>query len=265
MAASVLQVTLAAAVAALARGTAGGPGTEDAAELVQLGAFVVRQGADPCQCLSWRDVYAGHGLECGAGQELVWAGGPASKPSLGEEFCTRFYEKVSGNFCTQLYFSKQRTEQWCYVSSACTALNGGGAAGALKWKQCTPGRDTMLGEMTPEQVHKVAEAENMDPGLVLKMSYPVYEQGLRWLQVKRCIAGDASADCAALEKVRAAGKPMIFDSQDGHPPFGLVNGSLAVESHFSPWFYLTISKNFQDLWKSPWKMNDYTCLDGCAQ
>jgi len=263
MVASVLRISLATAVAAFTRGTAS-PSQEDVTELVQVGALVDRHGADACQCLSWKDVYANHGLECGAGQELIWAGGMTSKPSLGEEFCTRFYEKLSGNFCTQLYFSKQRTEQWCYVSSACTALNGGGAAGVLKWKQCTPGQDTMLGEMTPEEVHKVAEAENKDPGLVLKMSYPLYEQGLRWPQVRKCIDGDASADCATLKEIRATGKPMIFDSLDGHPPFGVVNGSLAIESHFTPWFYLTMIKNSNDLWESPWKMNDYTCVDGCS-
>jgi len=261
MAASLVRLSVAAALLGAAAAQAA---QEDAAALLQVGASVERS-EDACKCLVWKDVYSQHGVECGAGQELTWAGGMDTKPFLGEEFCSHFYEKVSHSLCVNLHFNEQRSEQWCYVSPECEALNGGGAVGSLKWKQCTPGQDLMLGQMAPEEVHGVAVSDNKDAGLILKMAYPIYQAEMKWPAVKECLADMGGEGCTTLQSVQAAGKPMIFDSEDGHPPFGVVVGSKALESHFTPWFFQTVKSKVEDLWISPGKMNDYECVSGCSQ
>jgi len=262
MVATLVRLWLVAACLAIASAS---PSLEDETALLQTGTAVQRSGVSACQCLSWKEVYSKHGVECGAGQELAFAGGLSMKPLLGMEFCTHFYEKLSGSFCTNLHFNEQRTEQWCYVSSACQALNGGGAVGSLKWKQCTVGQDAMLGEMTPEQVHQVAVAEDKDAGLVLKMAYPLYKQGLHWPDVLKCLGGGAGGPkCDALRAVQAMKRPVIFDSVDGHPPFGVVNGSRAFEARFTAWFFKTDQADPSLLFKHPGKMNEVSCVAGCS-
>mmetsp|Transcript_111216 Transcript_111216/g.325296 ORF Transcript_111216/g.325296 Transcript_111216/m.325296 type:complete len:116 (+) Transcript_111216:626-973(+) len=110
------------------------------------------------------------------------------KPMIGRVFCTH-YEKIWGSFCTNLHFAGESTEQWCYVSSSCTALKGGEAEGSVKWKVRTPGQDTLLGEMTPEHLHWVAMTEGNDAGLLLKMAYSMSRQGLNCASPRalRCV------------------------------------------------------------------------------
>mmetsp|Transcript_11628 Transcript_11628/g.23572 ORF Transcript_11628/g.23572 Transcript_11628/m.23572 type:complete len:129 (+) Transcript_11628:1-387(+) len=127
---------------------------------------------------------------------------------------------------------------------------------------CTPEAETMLGEMAPEEVHKVAEAEKLDPGLVLKMAYPLYQEGLKWPDVKPCLTGWKRPACSKLAEIQALKTPMIFDSEDGHPPFGVVVGERAYESHFSTWLYHTLRKG-GDPWANPSRMNEYECVAGC--
>uniref|UniRef100_A0A7S1PVR3 Subtilisin n=1 Tax=Alexandrium catenella TaxID=2925 RepID=A0A7S1PVR3_ALECA len=237
----------------------------DELALLQSGATVGR--ADACKCLSWKDVYANHGVECGQGPELTFAGGYRAKPMVGEEFCTKWYERISGNFCTQLHFGEQRDEQWCYVSSECQAATVGGTVGDVKWKLCKPDADTMLGQMSPQQLHEIAVTENKDPGLVFKMAYPVVKKDnevQNWPGAKACLKRPNGRKCETIKAAQDFGKPLIFDSKDGHPPFGAIIGRKAYESHFTPWFYQTFLDQ-TTLWKSPFKMNEYTCVHGCSR
>lgn len=69
--------------------------------------------------------------------------------------------------------------------------------------------------------------------------------------------------CADLKAIQATGKPMIFDSGDGHPPSGVVIGSKVVEPHFSQCFY-DLQSSGGDVFSSPEKMNQYECVVGCG-
>jgi hypothetical protein len=247
----------------------------DAQSLVQMEVGRHRPAAsssDACTCMSWRSVYQDHAISCGQGQELTFAGGMPAFPAVGQEFCVNFYTQVMGNFCTQQMFSSSSRDQWCYVSSACQQLNGGlPVSDSVSWKMCQDGVDRTLRSMQPELVELVSKHENRDAGLMLKMAYPISHQGLFWPDVKAFITGDttqnplmAATVNTTLTSIQASGQPMIFDSHDGHPPFGVVYGQKVVESHFSQWFYDGIAKPGFDFHGSMGHMNEYTCLAGCT-
>uniref|UniRef100_A0A7S1WGD2 Uncharacterized protein n=1 Tax=Alexandrium catenella TaxID=2925 RepID=A0A7S1WGD2_ALECA len=261
---------LLAAIASTCSASAGDPG--DSATLLQLDATVGHAKEDACECLVWKDVYQKHGLECGKGKELTFAGGYEAKAEYGDTFCTKFYEKLSGNYCAQLHWGQQREEQWCYVSKACTSfdIGMGGNAGPVKWKQCTPGKDKMLGRMPLEEIYNLSVAEMVDFSMFAKMSYPVYKTwGLIWPAVHICAVNpsETGEKCIATREVQAGGQPMIFDSKTGSTPFGMVYGDKAYEIRFTKWFYgnalrhpdrLAIPENVV-------KATEYECVAGCGQ
>lgn len=267
-----LRAALAAAVATVAAAAAslGADGVDDSS-LLQVATSLDqhRASANNCNCLTWKDVYKSHGVVCGMGQELLEFGGMVMKPVVGEEFCTKFYEKLSGNFCTQLHYSTDRKEQWCYVSSQCQALNGGAplSGTSVSWKQCTAQEDRMLLEMAPSEVLKLAQAEDKDAGLMIKMAYPLYTAGIKWPDVQATLLGhNGQVDPTTksiLEGIQANSTPTIFDSSDGHPPFGVIAGNQIYEVHFSDWFW-AMSMAKKDIWTAPGKINTYQCVSGCA-
>lgn len=265
MARALVRLSLVAA-AASAAAVAG-----DELSLLQVDAIAARADDDACKCLSWKGVYANQtnqSLACGkGGPELDFIGGHGMKVLVSEEFCKKFYEKLSGNFCTQLYFGEQRGEQWCYVSPECQDASVVKSVGSFKWKQCKPETDTMLAEMSPEQLYELAVSENKDPSLLLKMAYPVYKKEgkhpLDWQAVKACLKKPSGHGCGGVQGVQQFGQPVIFDSKDGHPPFGVIVGSKAYETHFTPWFYATVL-NQTALWSTPHKMSAYKCVHGCT-
>mmetsp|Transcript_77170 Transcript_77170/g.226357 ORF Transcript_77170/g.226357 Transcript_77170/m.226357 type:complete len:252 (-) Transcript_77170:109-864(-) len=241
---------------AAAAGTAAATSSihSDAAALVQVGASLEpKPGA--CECLSWKDVYAEHGVKCGDGQEV------SHVAAAFDVVCPDFYEKVSGNFCTNLHMFTKRTEQWCYVSSACRSLNGGGRVNeGVHWKTCKPGKDTMLSEMTLEELNDLAQREGRDPAAFMAMAYPMYE-GLSWQDIQKCFTDNSGDGCAALKAVQATGKPTFFNSQLWHgPPYGVVIGSKAVECRFTDyyWHFTGTREEF-----SFNHMNEYVCVAGC--
>lgn len=257
---ALFRLSLAAAAAGVAAAAGAG---EDAAALLQVSAALERES---CECMNWDEVYAKHGHACGEkGPELEFAGmGAWAKVFIGQEFCTHFYEKYAGNRCTQLHFGKENTTSWCYVSPTCGKLNGGAQVGNVSWKICQLDIDLTLGDYGPEELYSVAEKAKLDAGLMMKMSYPVYQQGLKWPAVMACLNGTSAnaTECAMLKEVQATRMPMIFDSLDGHPPFGVVTNTEAWETHFSAWFREQQAKK-ADIWTEPWKMCEYVCVAGC--
>lgn len=237
---------------------------QDSQSLLQ--STISRHQTDACTCLSWKDVYANHGVKCGEGQELTFAGGMDAYASVGQEFCVNFYEKVTSNVCVNQMFGSNRLEQWCYVSSGCpesvSKINGG----EISWKTCDANKDKTLGSMTPDEVHQWSKDENKDAGLVLKMAYPI-SQDLHWPDIKAALEKPQEAServTAALQKAKDSNQHVIYDSWGGHPPFGVVYGSTIVESHFSAWVFEQLAKG-GDLFSAPGKMNDFECLQGCKE
>lgn len=254
-------------------GTSGA--TEDITEMLQSSKQAM--DVDACSCLSWQSIYANHSIECGnQGQELVFAGNAAF---LKNEFCTHWYERIHSNYCTQHMFGKQDATQWCYVSSSCEELNGGAKIEGkdVSWKKCAKERDPMLGSLSPAELYKWAQEEDMDAGLALKMAYPVWLEGnLKYPNIKpffgvRRTAFEAfthSFDKKAkkfhdkLAELRRSGEPMIFDSKSGHPPFAVVLGSQVTEAHFSAWAKQMFVKG-KDPFEHPGQMNEFECVAGC--
>jgi len=147
-----------------------------------------------CSCIPWADVYKTYDVSCGQGLELFsWiistnmtalsASDPllyALKSKLGRIYCEHFFEKFSMNFCVNEKFmvtpneaDKWYSGQWCYVSSECTQLHGGGHLPGTRanWKVCQAGKDKLLRDMAPAHLFDLARELNVDAGFMTGMSY----------------------------------------------------------------------------------------------
>merc|ERR1719436_740711 len=113
------------------------------------------------------------------------------------------------------------------------------------WKKCSPGQDRLLGEMTPDELNKVKGDENLNLGLLTKMAYPIWAK-TKWPEVKGFFLAPEGAEAAALspelrgelQQVIDAGRPMVFNSKDGHPPFVIVWGKKVYEVLHSTDYYM---------------------------
>merc|ERR1719436_1942936 len=90
---------------------------------------------DPCECQNWRQLYNTSGVNCGDGMELT---DTMLQVLPDHEFCTdaeghpgsAFYKMQDHKMCIKKQKSKGpggMLGDWCYVSSACTALGSGRA------------------------------------------------------------------------------------------------------------------------------------------
>jgi len=204
-----------AALVALAASASGAPSSSSA------------EGA--CKCLNWKDVYDSARVVCGEGLELYEIIKPRTNLSLAEasfswiplgfqhyEYCTTFFRRMDNNHCVNVAMHPYGTsdwtgEQWCYVSSECTELNGGQpvsqkesyawalnwlaklplptflqhpiasglsalhspqpVARDLSWKLCTRGQDSRLRDMAPKEVLELARSMDSVIGFVTKIAY----------------------------------------------------------------------------------------------
>lgn len=237
---------------------------QDAEALLQVGATVEGSDAKGCGCLKWEHVYTKLGAKCGDGRELpLTSTDEQNKSAIFQKFCMGFYNKLYGAFCPNIYFETQRTEQWCYVSAECEVLNGGGAAGGLKWKVCTA-KDALMRAKTPQQLMKLIKGQNKDAGLVLKLAFPTYEGGLEWPDVQKCLkgAGDEKK-CAEFERVQAAKNPMVFNSNASTPPFGFITDKSVMELHYNEASQKALDRG-EDLSSYPGQLSDFVCRSGCS-
>lgn len=154
----------------------------------------------------------------------------------GQEFCHNFYMSLQGNMCVNRNLGAD-FGQWCYVSSQCTALNNGEPGHPLNMKLCTA-EDNNLRSNSPRQLASIAHSQNLDLGLLHKMSYPVSSHF--WPEVSAFwgINGTASDLAPSLRKemedIAATGRPHSFDvATDHHPPHRIVVGQTVFAVHFS--------------------------------
>lgn len=93
--------------------------------------------ADACGCLNWKDVY-NFRVECTAGAGYEFFNDTLSNQtnnitrneSLSMDWlifnrCPNAFELIDDNFCVNQEFVSQKSQTWCWVSSACTELGGG--------------------------------------------------------------------------------------------------------------------------------------------
>jgi len=222
-----------------------------------------------CSCLNWKQAYQRDATRCGLSNEFYFATSqhaPSSsamlatlKGMMGGEFCDRFYQTLDDNFCVNVNMGDDRG-QWCYVSAACaegTAVPGA----ALSWKQCGA-QDTQLRDFTPTRLSAFAADNNLDLGLLHKMSYPLY-QGHLWGDVEAFwgLGGKSASSMlpAVRQEIQAivdSGKPYSFDTaEDNHPPHRIVVGRTVYAVSSSP----TASMDHPGSW------NALTCVSGCDQ
>jgi hypothetical protein len=148
---------------------------------------------DACSCLNWKETYSG-GVTCGRTEEFHPESHQAYEDSesgfkvleavLGDKYCTKFYEKLDGNYCVNVNIGKDEG-QWCFVDSSCSDLNGGGPVNqsSLNYKMCGTG-DAMLRDSSPEALAELATSAHLDLAFVFSMSYPKYEEnGKLWKDV----------------------------------------------------------------------------------
>lgn len=208
-----------------------------------------REG-DACTCLPWVGVYKNLGVKCGS----VFEG-------EGVEMCGTFFEALPSNFCFNVQQGRDRG-QWCYVRSACGRLGGGRALGngsRVSWKMCSEEHDDMSRELTVEFLLGWAERNDIMPALLMKQAYPVWENR-SWEDVKGFFAaGDNhTIDLAAFPEdlrgeVNSAmnnGTPVVFDSKDHHPPFGILEGTKIFQATIDVGYL----KRAGNMWRHPYRM-----------
>lgn len=214
---------------------------------------------DPCTCLRWEGVYRDLGVRCGS----VFEGG-------GVEMCTTFFEAIPSNFCFNVQQGPDHG-QWCYVRAACERLGGGGVLGSapgVSWKMCDAGHDDMSREMTVEFLLGWAAQNDIMPALLMKEAYPTWE-GRSWEQVRGYFAaGDNhTIDLAAFpEDLRGEvssaminGTPAVFDSEDHHPPFGILEGAKIFEVITDEEYVRSAGS---DVWTHPYRLNSVELMNG---
>jgi len=197
--------------------------------------LVKQHQGSSCDCMTWKDVYANHGVKCGAGgefQPIVSKGLSLSlaQQVVGAEFCGKLFERIPDNFCINNDFI-YNPSQWCYVSSACSTATPVKGRKHVSVKTCGEG-DKMLMDYSFDELYNLTkpDKENLDIGLVAQYAWK-YWTADKWPAVESEIMnGPTRSD---LKEMVASNKPVFISSTSGHPPFHLVKGNRVEEIHFT--------------------------------
>lgn len=197
-----------------------------------------------CICRNWKETYQSGVVSCGAGQEFYFKTKKSSPKSdqlngamvgLKASICDEFYETLDHGDCVNLNVGKDKG-QWCYVDAECPDLHGGGPVPGtpLSWKLCQPGQDAMFRDFTPEQLYTIAQQDDLDLGLLHKMSYPLSKawEDKRFPEVQAFWGvGNETGESLPvwlredMQKIVDTGKPYSFDnSLDERVPHTIVQG-----------------------------------------
>jgi len=217
--------------------------------------------ADPCTCLGWEDAFSNYGVNCSS---LFVRGMGFACPSM--------LERTSYNVCVNQGIGSgnmarvKRLPQHCLVSSACTKLNGGSRlSNTIAKKFCTP-EDPRLQDIPIQSLLTGASKLGWEQGRAIKMAYETPTLDVKWTDSVKYfllgIIGLSVEEMAALNKLRASGKPTVIDSESTLPPFGLVNGTEAYEVIFDPDAIAKAAASGVDLAKQQVGLTTVTRLDG---
>jgi len=227
-------------------------------------AVTLRSEADACQCLNWKETFAGGLVQCGQGFEFTRAlGYPEAKygtaeewlkvpqdegtlkflqGAMGGEFCESFYKRFDDTKCARTAMDSSPTEwygrSWCYVSKDCgSAMPVAGSQ--VSAKLCEEGKDSMLSDMNPKELMAYGAKMGFSvPGYFVKVSYPVD---------RSFFYGEAltSKSKTRLEEIKASGKPVLVDKIDEHQDKMIIVGN---ETFVVPNSY-----------------EGFKCVEGCAE
>jgi hypothetical protein len=232
-----------------------------------------------CSCLEWKDAYyhVPYNLQCGSGFEFAFLDNQKEMPvqpildayneNLG--MCVLFFKRIEGNSCINVNMGYDYG-QWCYVmSSECSELNGGQVMEAnplLSTKKCKQGEDRMLRDLSPKELSDKARQEDLDLGLLMKMSYVLWDHGT-WDEVETFWGfGEKSMNDFAKEydgellyKVKGIaddGIPYVYDvTENHHPPHRVTVGMTVYSVEPNP--------NLGNLYH-PGQWNVLKCLTNCT-
>jgi len=240
---------------------------------VPLSAFSVFFKRDrPCECLNWAVVYKKKGAICGQGHELSFQITTGTTPWLakimhGEDVCHNFFHRINDNSCMNVVMAndpdKWYSGQWCYVSKECPQAQPTNGSSLVAAKLCTPGVDPMLRDRSPEELHRWANGNNLDMGLVVRMAYPV-ESEAKWPLVKAYFGQESdvaskAVNASVLAKLKAlqeSGRPIVLDSHNRHLPYAVVTGSKA---------FLLEKDAVNMVSGQPFTFTSWKCVKGCIR
>jgi len=259
------------APAAASRDAAGvSDSSEECMSLLQTGNAVhLDNGAADCSCLNWKQAYQSSKTTCGVSNEYYFLTeehaleDSAKLEHLnkysGQEFCHNFFETLDNDYCVNVNIGKDHG-QWCYVSTAC-AQGAKVPTASVSWKQCNA-QDTRLREYTPEELSIFALDNDLELGLLHKLSYPVYK-GHVWKDVEAFWGwGSESVSLMPaslrreMQEIADSGKPFSFDTAENqHPPHRIVVGMTVYSVDYSP----TMDGDH------PGTYCVLSCVSGCSQ
>jgi len=192
--------------------------------------------ASSCSCMNWKEVYASKLSVCGRANEfLPHPRLPETQQqfrkdvsAMGPEFCDRFFTHLDNRKCVNMNMGPDRG-QWCYVSQTCAQAEKVPLS-AVSWKNCSA-QDLLFRDATPIELAAYAHANNLDLGLLHKLSYPLYTEHM-WSDVEM-FWGFGSSPISSMpaelrqemQQIVDSGKPYSFDTAaDKHPPHRIVVG-----------------------------------------
>lgn len=194
-------------------------------------------GLAACPCLNWRDLYRHQNVTCGQSYELSTFGiGPVkggfskqwrdAPKEVFHAWCTEFFHKINDNYCVKFGIDAQELA-WCYTSPLCSGLGNtvekvDGAD--LQFRLCSASAgDTLLRDLQPEQLNKLAAKDKLDLGLVGHFAYPSFSPEkwssayMFWAKNTPEERANAIPDAnlrARLQAVMDSKKPHLFEAED---------------------------------------------------
>lgn len=216
-------------------------------------------GGSECECLNWKETYRSQQAVCGQGPELRSVANELHTslelvmPFLQSEYCIDFFERLDHNRCVNLQLGTGAAHKtWCYVSPQCHRLGNGiemPQAGA-NWKTCSDHEDSHLRDLTLPELWAVADANELDLGILLKSAYPVQPQ--RWPDVEQFWwFEDFSTQPENVRAARDAGTTVIYEvRQDGTGDKIVASGEQLWAINADPSLY-------------PRTRFGYECMSGC--
>lgn len=231
--------------------------------------------SDACECLGWQDAFKVHGADCG---------------KMGDETCAKFFMQIPNDkLCLNENFGKLHPRHWCYVSPSCKegkslewstkptdvlAINPYLEA---KYRWCGE-EEPKLGDKLPLELREWTKKNDLEIGLAVHFAYPTFPGKLTndfldffGLQApadapaQEFASPPLSAEYrASLEKVAETGRPILFLSTAGHPPFGIMKGKKLYWLNFSD-EQLQLVTSGKDFFSHKGIMNAVKCVAGCEE
>lgn len=256
---------------------------------------------DPCTCLHWADAYSTkYNTTFDCGHEFDLAGDTENDPMgnntqhavdipdmtflIGVHFFGAYHKSnhSASNACV-LAKPGPSTKSWCYVAPECEkgTTQWYKPQSPLKTKICETGKDTMLGDLEPNELMEFFDSENFDKGQGVQFAYPLFDGngsdlldtiGYWGLEAPfSLIQQQWGRNKPITEELRAkvqavvdSGKPTIFLSPNTQPPMAVAIGQKLYWINHSK-KYLELKARHQDVWKHKDVINEIKCVHGCDE